>query len=143
MSNKPQPAGQSVLLDYVSPMQPVVLLSSARASHWPVLTAAIGSILIIVMTVVSTSLFVLEQTVLEQDQVPMTVSSRINDSSFDQNVIDSSPVLSALTIISGNLSMEYPLGTNQQFATDVFSPSKEAVGLYYPGVTCYTLLTCL
>ncbi|KAG9650167.1 hypothetical protein KCU64_g9164, partial [Aureobasidium melanogenum] len=129
MSNKPQPAGQSVLLDYVSPMQPVVLLSSARASHWPVLTAAIGSILIIVMTVVSTSLFVLEQTVLEQDQVPMTVSSRINDSSFDQNVIDSSPVLSALTIISGNLSMEYPLGTNQQFATDVFSPSKEAVGI--------------
>lgn len=134
MSVKSQPAKQSVLLDYVSPMQPVVLFSSARAKHWPVLTAGIGSILIIAMTIVSTSLFVLEQTVLEQDQVPMTLSSRINDSSFDFSIIDSSPVLSALTIISGNLSMEYPLGTNQQYATDVFRTSKEGDGLCLRGV---------
>ncbi|KAG9557915.1 hypothetical protein KCU71_g10548, partial [Aureobasidium melanogenum] len=129
MSDKPQPAKQSVLLDYVSPMQPIVIFASARARHWPVLTAAIGSILIIVMTVISTSLFVLEQTDLEQNQVPMTISSRINDSAFDQNVIDSSPVLSALTIVSGNLSMKYPLGTNQQYAADVFGTSKEADGI--------------
>lgn len=143
MSDNPQPAKASVLLDYVSPMQPVVLFSSARAQHWPVLTAAIGSILIIVMTVVSTSLFLLEQTVLEQNQIPMTLSSRIDDSSFDLSVIDSSPVLSALTIISGNLSMEYPLGTNQQYATDVFSTSKEGDGLCLLGVFSYMLLTHL
>lgn len=143
MSNKPQPSKQSVLLDYVSPMQPVVLFSSARARHWPVLTAAIGSILIIAMTVVSTSLFVLEQTVLEQGQVPMTISSRINDTVFDQSVIDSSPILSALTVVSGNLSMKYPLGTNQQYATDVFGTSKKADGLCHQGIECYTLLTHL
>jgi hypothetical protein len=128
MSNKPQPAEKSVLLDYVSPMQPVVLFSSAQARHWPVFTAAIGSILITALTVVSTSLFVLEPMLFEQHHVSMELSSRINNTLFDQSVIDSSPVLSALTILSGNLSMAYPPGTDQQYATDMFG-SDEADGL--------------
>ncbi|KAH0370695.1 hypothetical protein KCU65_g2265, partial [Aureobasidium melanogenum] len=129
MCNKLQPAKQSVLLDYVSPMQPVVLISSARVKHWPVFTAAVGSMVIVAMTVVSTSLFVLEHMIYQQDQVPMSVSNRINDSSFDQSVIDSSPVLSALAIASGNLSMQYPLGTNQQYATDVFTTFSQTDGI--------------
>ncbi|KAH0283938.1 hypothetical protein KCU62_g8649, partial [Aureobasidium sp. EXF-3399] len=126
MSDKPQPAEQSVLLDYVSPMQPVVLFSSARAKHWPVLTAAIGSILITALTVISTSLFAVEPILFTQ-YASMALSSRINNTLFDQNLIDSSPVLSAMTLLSGNLSMAYPLGTNQQYATDMFG-SDEANG---------------
>ena len=129
MSNKPQSAKQSVLLDYVSPVQPVVLYSSTRARHWPVLTAAVGSVIITALTVVSTSLFVLEPMLLEQHHVPMAFSSRINNTLLDQSIIDFTPVLSALTILSGNLSMAYPLGTNQQYATEVFD-ADEADGPY-------------
>jgi hypothetical protein len=132
MSNKPQPAEQSVLLDYVSPMQqPIVPISSARTRHWPVFTASVGSILITALTVISTSLFLIEQTMLKLDHVPMTFSSRINNTVFNQSLVDASPVLSALTLMSGRLSMAYHQDTNQQYATDIFRTFDDIDGLYH------------
>jgi hypothetical protein len=132
MSNKPQPAEQSVLLDYVSPMQqPIVPISSARTRHWPVFTASVGSILITALTVISTSLFLIEQTMLKLDHVPMTFSSRINNTVFNQSLVDASLVLSALTLMSGRLSMAYHQDTNQQYATDIFRTFDDIDGLYH------------
>jgi hypothetical protein len=132
MSNKPQPAEQSVLLDYISPMQqPIVPISSARTRHWPVFTASVGSILITALTVISTSLFLIEQTMLKLDHVPMTFSSRINNTVFNQSLVDASPVLSALTLMSGRLSMAYHQDTNQQYATDIFRTFDDIDGLYH------------
>jgi hypothetical protein len=68
---------------------------------------------------------------LKLDHVPMTFSSRINNTVFNQSLVDASPVLSALTLMSGRLSMAYHQDTNQQYATDIFRTFDDIDGLYH------------
>lgn len=129
MAGSPQTAKakDSLLLDYVSPNPLVVLWKSLRAKHWPVLISVIGSQLIILVTVISTSLFVLESTTVQQKKVPMTVR-RFDASNFNASLVDALPVLAVSSIMSGNISVTYPSHTNEFIAIEPFAPVQNVSG---------------
>ena len=120
MSEKPQLADQSLLLDYTSGNILTVLSSSVRHKHVPVITSTIGSLVIILITVFSTGLFVLQSIVLHE-MTNVTVSSTFDGSKFRPSAVDSFPILVISSIFSGNLSIEYPPGTGVEYAVDKFS----------------------
>jgi hypothetical protein len=119
MSEKPQPADQSVLLDYVSGNLFTVLLGAIRHQHVPVITSTTGSIIIILVTVFSTGLFVLQPTLLHE-KTTVTVTSTFDGTRFNASVVDSFPLVVVSSILSGNLSIDYPLSTNMDYAVDTF-----------------------
>jgi hypothetical protein len=120
MSEKPQLADQSLLLDYVS-SNPIVVLSGAlQHRHTPVIASAIGSLIIVLVTVFSTGLFVLESTLIHEGTT-VSVLSAFDGTSFNATAVDSYPILAVSSILSGNLSMDYPPSTNIDHAVDIFS----------------------
>lgn len=127
MSGSPQTAKDSLLLDYVSPNPIVVLWKSMRAKHWPVLVSVFCSQLIILVTVISTGLFVLESIVVQQKGVPMAVR-RFDASNFDVTLVDALPVLAVSSIMSGNISVAYPSHTNEFIAVEAFAPVQNISG---------------
>ena len=129
MSAKQQPATSSLLLDYVTPNSLLVIQRSARARHFSVLTAAIGSLIVVSTTVASTGLFSLQSKEVETDMI-MSISSSFDATGVDLSSIDALPVLLVSSILSGNLSLSYPLYTNEQFAVASFSPQKIVAGEY-------------
>jgi hypothetical protein len=120
MSEKPQSADQSLLLDYVSGNVLIVLLGSIRHGHVAVITSAIGSLMIILITVFSTGLFVLQPTMMHKNTT-ISVLSVFDGSQFNTSAVDSFPVLAASSILSGNLSIAYPPDTNMDYAVASFS----------------------
>jgi hypothetical protein len=120
MTEKPQPAGQSVLLDYVSADMLATLSGAFRHLHFPVITSTIGSLTIILVTVFSTGLFILQPT-LVQEVTKVSVLSAFDGSQFNATAVDSFPVLAVSSIFSGNLSITYPPSTNIDHAVDTFS----------------------
>jgi hypothetical protein len=119
MSEKPQSADQSLLLDYVSANPLVVLSRAIRYGHVPIINATIGSLIVILITVFSTGLFVLQPTsILENTTV--SVLNTFDGSRFNASAVDSFPVLVVSSILSGNLSIDYPPGTGVDYAVDTF-----------------------
>jgi hypothetical protein len=120
MSEKPRPADQSMLLDYVSGNPLSVLRRAIRYRHVPVITSTVGSLIIILVTVFSTGLFVLQPTLLHGGTT-VSVLSAFEGTRFDATAVDSFPVLAISSIFSGNLSLNYPPNTNVDHAVDNFS----------------------
>jgi hypothetical protein len=127
MSNKPQSAAQSLLLDYVS-ANPVVVLSGAiRHRHVPVIASATGSLIIILVTVLSTGLFVFQPTSMHENTT-VSLLSTFDGARVNISAVDSFPVLVATSILSGNASIDYPLNTNKDYAVDEFSVPDDLYG---------------
>jgi hypothetical protein len=119
LSQKPQSAANSLLLDYITPNFLVVIQKSARAQHLPVLTAAAGSLMIMFTTVTSTGLFTPQLTEVETNAT-LSISRSFNATNVDLGSVDALPVLLVSSILSGNLSVGYPPGTDEQFAVESF-----------------------
>jgi hypothetical protein len=131
MSQKPQPAASSVLLDYITPNQLVVIWKSARARHFPVLTAAVGSLMVISTTVASTGLFSAQSTEVERNTT-MAVTRSFNTTNAKLGPVDALPVLLVSNILLGNSSVAYPPYTNDQFAVESFGPLQPMPSEYTP-----------
>lgn len=129
MSQKPQSAANSLLLDYITPNFLVVILKSARAQHFPVLTAAVGSLMIIFTTVISTGLFTPQPTQVERNAT-LSISRSFDATEVDLSSVDALPVLLVSSILSGNLSLAYPSYTNEQFATESFGSHRLVVSRF-------------
>jgi hypothetical protein len=128
MSKQPQSAARSLLLDYITPNFLVVIWKSARARHFPVLTAAVGSFMVISTTIASTGLFSLQFIEVEGDTT-LRVDQSFDATRIDLSSVDASPVLLVSSILSGNLSVVYPMYTNEQFAVEwIMSPRFSYVG---------------
>lgn len=127
MAGSPRTAKDTLLLDYISPNSIVVLWESTRAKHWPVLVSVFGSQLIVLVTIISTGLFVLESTIVQQKEVLMTVR-RFDDTNFDASLVDALPVLAVSSIMSGNISVAYPSHTNEFIAIEPFAPVRNISG---------------
>jgi len=122
---------EDLQLDYISPNFLVLLWTSIRLRHIPVVTSTMGSLLIVLVTVTSTGLFVSEQKTLEETGT-MSVMSRFDTASLNESTtIDSFPVLIATSILSGNLSIEYPLYTNEFYAAEPFLPASHVQGVLH------------
>jgi hypothetical protein len=119
MSEKPQSTDESLLLDYVSGNMLSVLSGSIRYRHVPVLTSTIGSLTIILVTVFSTGLFVLQSSSIHE-RTAVSVMSTFDGTRFNTSAVDSFPILAVSSILSGNLSIEYPASTNADYAVDTF-----------------------
>jgi hypothetical protein len=102
MFKKPQLADGSLLLDYVSGNLFTVLTGAIRHRHVPVIVSTMGSLIIILVTVSSTGLFVLQSTFVHKDTA-VSVSSAFDGAQFNASAADSFPVLAASSILSGNL----------------------------------------
>lgn len=111
MSKKPQSASNSLLLDYITPNLLVVIWKSARARHFPVLIAVLGSLMVIFTTVTSTDLFSLQITEVERDTT-LSVNRTFHATGSDLGSVDATPVLLVSSIFSPNLSVTYPMYTN-------------------------------
>jgi hypothetical protein len=129
MSQEPRPAASSLLLDYITPNVFVVIWKSARIRHFPVLTAAVGTLAIVFSTVTSTSLFTLQSTEVDRDMT-MSITRSFNTTGSDLSSVDALSVLLVSSILSGNLSVDYPPGTNEQFAVESFGTEDVVAGGY-------------
>jgi hypothetical protein len=120
MSEKPQLADQSLLLDYISSNPFVVLSGAIQHRHVPVIASVTGKSIIVLVTVFSTGLFVLQPTLIHQGTT-VPVLSAFDGTQFNATIVDSFPALAVSSILSGNLSMDYPPSTNIDHAVDTFS----------------------
>lgn len=126
---KPQPAKDSLLLDYVSPNQAIALYKSIRAGHYPVAVATVGSLLVIAATVVSTGLFVLQQLPVSHHDASMILQDQFNLNLFNASLVDTVPILQAFGLL-GNISVAAPAGTNKDYAVQSFNLSEPIQGMY-------------
>jgi hypothetical protein len=125
MVGKHEEADKTVLLDYVSIMQPIALYRALRNKHSVVAEAVTCSMILRLLIVFSTSLFSLQQAEvhLEKVDIQLLDSFSANTSKFDG--IGSQP----FDIINGVLfeDVSYPRGTTenvtfQQFSAPNLSP---------------------
>jgi hypothetical protein len=120
MSEKPQSVDRSLLLDYVSDNPLAVLSRAVWRRHLPVVASAMGSMMIILVTVFSTGLFVLQpESMVLTKKISMT--STLDQRLSHDTGVDNFPVLFASSMLSGNLSLDYPPGTFGTLAVETFS----------------------
>ena len=106
-------ASETLLLDYVTPSKPEALLKAFRKSHWPVVIAILNSLLIILLTVASTGLLVLQETAFTQRDCRLDVTDRfVTD--FETSKVGSAPVLATIAISNGTI--DFPRGTSRDAA---------------------------
>ena len=79
-----QPASQSVLLDYISPMNALALLRSLRHRHLLATLGIAGTLLLTAVTVLSTGLFVLQSVDVPNRNAPFDITEKfaVADSAF-------------------------------------------------------------
>ncbi|PYI10640.1 hypothetical protein BO78DRAFT_305655 [Aspergillus sclerotiicarbonarius CBS 121057] len=118
MHQEPKPASQSLLLDYVSDWNVVIMLRALKHT-WAVPLAVLGTLLIKLVTVVSTGLFMLQSVYM--DDVPTTLHAQasFNAAGYDAAKVDGT----AAMVVAGAwwLDLPYPVGSTDQYAFQPFT----------------------
>lgn len=132
MATGPTPALKSVLLDYVSPWNAWAMISAIRASHYVVVLAIIGSLVIKFALVVSTGLLMLQSVAITNHNTSLVATDKFDlafdGSFFTDNSIDYKSSFSAYGTSLMNLS--YPKGTTSQYAMQSFNTSDQTTGKF-------------
>ncbi|KAF7585421.1 hypothetical protein BBP40_010964 [Aspergillus hancockii] len=122
MSQKPKPASQSLLLDYVSDWNVVALFRALKRSHWVVAFAILGTLLLKLLTVVSTGLFILQDVQLDHVSTILTAQAAFNGANYISAEVDSN---TALTVVGNKfLNLSLPTGTTDKYAFPPFRGSE-------------------
>jgi hypothetical protein len=124
MVGKHQEADKSVLLDYVSVMQPVALYKALKNKHAVVAYAVVCSIALRLLIVFSTGLFAFQQTAVHRPNVVIQLSDSFSPNATKFDDVGSQP----FDILNGVLfeGLAYPQGTNENLTFQQFSaPSLE------------------
>lgn len=119
MLEGPQPAEKSVLLDYVSDMQPVAMWKAFNNKHLIVFSGVSCSLLLQLVIVFSTGLFSLQETRVHKANVPIQLHSSFSTQGSKLDTVGSQP----WDIINGILfdNLTYPDGTNENVTFQEFS----------------------
>ncbi|KAJ5381389.1 uncharacterized protein N7496_003817 [Penicillium cataractarum] len=119
MLEAPQPAGKSVLLDYISDMQPVAMWKAFKNKHLIVFSGVSCSLLLQLMIVFSTGLFSLQETQVHKSNVPIQLHDIFTTEDSKLDTVGSQP----WDIINGILfdNLTYPDGTNENLTFQEFS----------------------
>lgn len=126
MTKKPQPAANSLLLDYISQNPVVSFFSSLRHRHWPVAAALFGSFAIKALIIVSTGVFILRPVALPHE-VSMDLIERFDfPSDFNATGGDDTAGLMYTGVLLDEI--EYLPGTNAEYATELFNSTKPIKG---------------
>ncbi|KAF3914447.1 hypothetical protein AA313_de0201527 [Arthrobotrys entomopaga] len=120
LASGPKHAKLSVLLDYISPFQPVAFWIACKNRHWLVVLSATGFAALKLATIFATGLFILQGTNLESDQKNfLTYANNFSADGFSTTVVDSRPSLTIFGVSALNLA--FPAGTNLQYAIQSFA----------------------
>jgi hypothetical protein len=143
MAKGPQPAANSLLLDYISPNPAIAFFYSFKHRHLPVAITLFGSALLKILMVVSTSIFVLESVVVSRS-LSMDMKEQFDFSGFNaSNVNDIAGLAYAGTALN---EIGYLPGTNAEYAAELFEASKpmqaDAYSLTTSSKTFIADLTC-
>ncbi|KAL3460985.1 hypothetical protein BJX64DRAFT_289737 [Aspergillus heterothallicus] len=124
----PVEADKSVLLDYISPFQPVAIWKSMRNQHYMVAAASTCSILFSLIIVFSTGLFTLKQIAVPKTGVPIVLYDYFSNQDPDFQAEGATPFDIINSVIFHNGT--YPGGTTADLAYQQFSApnvSSEAI----------------
>jgi hypothetical protein len=119
MLNAPQPAEKSVLLDYISDMQPVAMWKAFKNKHLIVFSGVSCSLLLQLMIVFSTGLFSLEEVKVRKQKVPIQLHTLFSTQNSTLDIVGSQPYDIVNGLAFDNLT--YPLGTNIDITFQEFS----------------------
>ncbi|KAI1609302.1 hypothetical protein EDD37DRAFT_653735 [Exophiala viscosa] len=122
MAKGPQPVQDSLLLDYVTPLQLFSLWKSLRKGHVAVASSIAVFFLIKIITIVSTSTFELISIQRSGVATTMSFNTTFNGSSFNHAAsVDARAVISVYGANQYNVSL--PVGTSDTYAVQTFSPA--------------------
>jgi hypothetical protein len=119
MLEAPQPAEKSVLLDYVSDMQPVTMWKAFKNKHLLVFSGVSCTLLLQLMIVFSTGLFSLDEVQVHKQNVPIQLQNMFSTKDSTLSTVGSQPYDIINGIAFDNLT--YPLGTNADLTFQEFS----------------------
>lgn len=126
MASGPQPVGDSLLLDYVTPLQFLSLWRSLKRGHFNVSASIAVFILIKVITVLSTGIFSLQT--VQRFGVPTSIA--LNNTFTSTNFQNATNVDSRAAYVAYGgafYNISLPVGTSNQFAVQAFAPSTGVV----------------
>ncbi|KAK6359128.1 hypothetical protein TWF696_000294 [Orbilia brochopaga] len=115
----PKHAKLTVLLDYISPFQPVAFWDACKNRHWLVVLSATAFATLKIATIFATGLFILQGAILEsQHEDFLRYMNQFSAAGFDPSLVDSRASYTVYGVSALNLS--YPAGTNKQYAIQSF-----------------------
>ncbi|KAJ5356294.1 Protein of unknown function DUF3433 [Penicillium concentricum] len=119
--HEPQDAEKSVLLDYISEMQPVSIWGALKNKHFTVAAGVTLSILLRLLVIFSTGLFSLQQVQVQKNNFPIQIHSNFNIKNSTLQDFG----LQAYDILNGVLfqDLPFPEGSTANFAFQKFSAS--------------------
>ncbi|KAJ5495312.1 hypothetical protein N7539_000428 [Penicillium diatomitis] len=119
MLEGPQPAEKSVLLDYISDMQPVAMWKAFCNQHEIVFAGLLCSLLLQLVIVFSTGLLTLRETYVPRSDIPVQLHNEFRANRARLETVGSQP----WDIINGVLfdNLTYPSGTNENVTFQEFS----------------------
>ncbi|KAF3913403.1 hypothetical protein ABW20_dc0108722 [Dactylellina cionopaga] len=125
LASGPKHAKLTVLLDYISPFQPVAFWDACNNRHWMVVLSAVGFATLKIATIFATGLFILQGIALETNNKNfLTYMNYFSAAGFDPYTLDSRAGFTVYGAAALNLS--YPAGTNHQYAIQSFSNPQNA-----------------
>jgi len=131
------PAKMTLLLDYVSPANVMVLPIALKARDLAVATVIISSLLIKTSIVISTGLFIRQDQLVEHRHARLLATDKFDATAFSGSSIDTRPYLNVFGI--AHLNQSYPAGTTDQYAFQSVNSSYIADGEY----TLYNFLAAV
>ncbi|PWY69494.1 hypothetical protein BO70DRAFT_365747 [Aspergillus heteromorphus CBS 117.55] len=126
MSTTPKPAPQSLLLDYISDWNVLVMFRALKQSDWAAALAILGTLLIKLLTVVSTGLFMLQA--VQMDKIPTVLEAQaiFNGTMYNGSMVDAT---AAMTVAGTRwLGLPHPVGTTEKYAFQPFTTSNTPLG---------------
>lgn len=125
-------ADRSLLLDYISPFPPTVIIRAVKNGDLVVALSTTGSLLITLLIVISTGLLALQLITMKQQDVQLTVSTAFTNKLTGLATVGSMPLYTIQGI--QNLGLSYLLGTTSQYAYQSFNSSETVNATVLRGV---------
>ncbi|KAJ5287532.1 hypothetical protein N7478_003218 [Penicillium angulare] len=122
MLQKPETPEKSILLDYISEMQPFAMIRAIRNRHHIVTSGISGSLLLRLLLIISTSLFSLQEVGVNKGKIPIQIQGNVSKLSVsDFSTASNQPFDAINGILFENVS--YEDGTTANFSFPTFSTS--------------------
>ncbi|RVD83704.1 uncharacterized protein DFL_005483 [Arthrobotrys flagrans] len=119
LANGPKHAKLTVMLDYISPFQPVAFWHACKNRHWLVIISATGFAMLKIAVIFATGLFILQGTALQTaDNDLLSYQTQFSAAGFDP-YLDARASLTVFGAAALNLS--YPAGTSRNSAIQTFT----------------------
>ncbi|EWC48929.1 hypothetical protein DRE_00234 [Drechslerella stenobrocha 248] len=120
LASGPKHAKLTVLLDYISPFQPVAFWDACKNRHWLIVLTGLAFATLKIATVFATGLFVLQGVSMEVTREGfLQYTDQFSAAGFDSARLDSRPSFTVYGIFAQNLT--YPAGTNRRYAFQSFA----------------------